>query len=78
MTFSFFAYIDPTAGGMLLQLLLGGQAALMLVIQVFWRRILRLFGLRRGEPAPPQDDAPKSQADPGGSEASPAPPKDPA
>ena len=78
MTFPFFAYIDPTAGGMLLQLLLGGLAALLLVIQLFWRRILRLFGIRREKPAPTQDGDSKPQVDSGGTENSPAPPKDPA
>ena len=58
-------YIDPTAGGMLLQLLLGGVAAVFLGIQFFWRRILSFLGVRRDPPAAepvegtPADEDPK-------------------
>jgi hypothetical protein len=33
------AYIDPGAGGMLMQLLLGGVAGVLVVLRLFWDRI---------------------------------------
>ena len=39
-----FAYIDPSAGGMLMQLLLGGTAGLLVIGRLFWSRIRGLFG----------------------------------
>jgi hypothetical protein len=38
------AYIDPSAGGMLMQLVLGGTAGLLVIVRLFWSRIRRLFG----------------------------------
>lgn len=38
------AYIDPGAGSMLLQILLGGIAGLVVFLKLFWHRILALFG----------------------------------
>jgi len=39
------AYLDPGAGSMLLQVILGGSAAVFVMVRLFWRRILVLFGL---------------------------------
>jgi len=48
------AYIDPSAGGMLMQLLLGGTAGLLVIVRLFWSRIRRLFGGNDTEnPSPP-------------------------
>ena len=33
------AYIDPGAGSLLLQLILGGLGGLLVAIRLFWRRI---------------------------------------
>ena len=49
------AYIDPAAGGILLQIILGGFAAVFLGVQLFWGRILRLFGFRRKEDPPAEE-----------------------
>ena len=38
------AYIDPSAGGMLVQLLLAGTAGVAVLVRLFWVRIKRLFG----------------------------------
>jgi hypothetical protein len=38
------AYIDPSAGGMLVQLLLAGTAGVAVLGRLFWMRIKRLFG----------------------------------
>lgn len=41
------AYLDPGAGSMLLQLILGGVAALGVVVRLFWHRLRTPFR-RRG------------------------------
>jgi hypothetical protein len=38
------AYIDPSAGGMLVQLLLAGTAGVAVLGKLFWHRIRRVFG----------------------------------
>jgi hypothetical protein len=38
------AYIDPSAGGMLVQLLLAGTAGVAVLGKLFWSRIRRMFG----------------------------------
>ena len=38
------AYIDPSAGGMLVQLVLAGTAGLAVLGKLFWFRIKRMFG----------------------------------
>jgi len=43
------AYLDPGSGSMVLQLLLGGVAAVGVVIKLFWHRILNIFGIRKEE-----------------------------
>lgn len=40
------AYLDPGAGSMLLQILVGGMLAAGAMIRLYWRRIKSLFGSR--------------------------------
>jgi len=40
------AYIDPSAGGMLLQLLLAGTAGVAVLGKVFWTRIKTTLGIK--------------------------------
>lgn len=47
------AYLDPTSGSILLQVLLGGLAGAALAIKLFWHKILGFLGL-----AKPDDDEP--------------------
>jgi hypothetical protein len=47
------AYIDPTQGSMLLQMILGGVAAMAVAFKMWWRRLLRFLHIRK-----PEDDAP--------------------
>ena len=54
------AYIDPSAGGMLVQLLLAGTAGVAVLGKLFWGRIKRLFG---GSDAAPSDSTAPSSAD---------------
>ncbi len=46
-----FAYLDAGTGSMILQLLLGGVAALVVTAKLWWDRVLRLLRIRRDEPA---------------------------
>ena len=40
-------YLDPGSGSMILQMLAGGAAAVAVVAKMYWRRLLRLFGIRK-------------------------------
>ena len=54
------AYIDPSAGGMLVQLVLAGTAGVAVLGKLFWTRIKRVFGA--SDPTPPAE-ATTSQTD---------------
>jgi hypothetical protein len=44
-------YIDPSAGSLVLQLLLGGLAGAALLLKIFWRKLVNLVrpgGRNRG------------------------------
>jgi hypothetical protein len=41
---SVFAYLDPGSGSMLLQVILGGVAAVGVVCKMYWYRIKRALG----------------------------------
>lgn len=43
------AYVDPGSGSMLVQLLLGGLMAALVMVRSFWHR-LRLWAIARSEP----------------------------
>jgi hypothetical protein len=47
------AYIDAASGSMLLQIILGGAAAVAVALKMQWRRFLRFLHIRK-----PEDDAP--------------------
>ena len=38
------AYLDPGSGSMLLQVLLGGFAAVGVIAKLYWNRVTSLFG----------------------------------
>ena len=44
------AYLDPGTGSMLLQLLVGGVAAVGVTAKFYGRRILRFLRIRKAEP----------------------------
>lgn len=44
-----YAYVDPGAGSMLLQLVLGGVAGLFVFFRLFKQKILRLFGFGKDD-----------------------------
>lgn len=37
------AYVDPTSGGLLIQLLLGGLAGLGVIVRLYWGKIQNIF-----------------------------------
>ena len=47
------AYIDAANGTMLLQVILGGAAAVAVALKMWWRRVLRILHIRK-----PEDDSP--------------------
>jgi hypothetical protein len=58
------SYIDPASGSMLLQIILGGVAAMAVALKMWWGRVLRFLHLRKPddelyEPtvAPPESEA---------------------
>ena len=49
------AYLDPTSGSILLQVLLGGLAGAALALRLFWHRIVGWFSAKKrdhDDPAP--------------------------
>jgi hypothetical protein len=51
------AYIDPSAGSIVVQLLLGGVAGLFVVVKLGYRRLLDAFGIRRRPLESAQEDS---------------------
>jgi hypothetical protein len=49
------AYLDPGSGSMFLQILLGGTAAIGVILKLYWGRLLVLFRIRKDDP--PKRDA---------------------
>jgi hypothetical protein len=47
------SYLDPGSGSMLLQLALGGAAAVGIGFKMTWRRILRFLRLDKSDPEAP-------------------------
>ena len=45
------AYLDAGTGSMLLQLVLGGVAGLLVILKLYWQRVLSFLHLRKDEPA---------------------------
>ena len=43
------AYLDPGTGSMMLQVILGGIAAIGVAIKLYWRKLASVFGLRKKE-----------------------------
>ena len=61
------AYIDPSAGGMLVQLLLGGAAGVAVLGKLYWTRIKTSLGLGSSAGLKPrlhEDGPPKQEAAP--------------
>jgi hypothetical protein len=54
------AYIDPGAGSMMLQVLLGGSAAVLVLLKLTWRRLLGYFGLFHPNSSAAHETSPRS------------------
>jgi hypothetical protein len=52
------AYLDAGSGSMILQVIVGGFAAVAVSLKLFWRRILTLLHLRKPEEEPAASPAP--------------------
>ena len=48
---SFPAYLDPGTGSLIVQLILGGFAAVAVTAKLWWHRLLHVLHIRRREPA---------------------------
>jgi hypothetical protein len=44
------AYLDPGTGSMMLQVILGGIAAVGVAIKLFWYKIIAFLGFKKKEP----------------------------
>ena len=55
MTWMFLAYLDPSAGSMMLQLILGGLAGAAIALRLVWARILTALGIRKAASEPDAD-----------------------
>jgi len=45
-----FAYLDPGSGRVLLQGIIGGVAAIGIVLKLYWHRVLGFLGVRKDSP----------------------------
>lgn len=52
-----FAYLDPATGSMLLQVILGGAAALGVALKLYWHKIRAVIGLGAKPKPKPEDEA---------------------
>jgi hypothetical protein len=44
------AYLDAGSGSMIVQIILGGAAAIAVTAKLYWNRLLRFLRIRRDEP----------------------------
>ncbi|MFL6200000.1 MAG: hypothetical protein ACJ76J_12540 [Thermoanaerobaculia bacterium] len=61
MSWLFLAYLDPSAGSMMLQLILGGLAGVAIALRLFWARILTAVGLGRKKSDEPEEADPETR-----------------
>ena len=57
------AYIDPSAGGMLVQLLLAGTAGVAVLGKLMWSRVRRVFGFKDADVPASGSDGPPAPHD---------------
>ena len=50
------AYLDPGTGSMLLQVILGGIAAVGVALKLYWHRLMAAFGLSKKKQAADESD----------------------
>lgn len=54
-----YAYLDPGTGSMILQGIIGGLAALAVILKVYWHRVMLLLGIRKDTQTNQQDGSGK-------------------
>lgn len=52
------AYLDPGTGSMVLQFLVGGILGSLLILKIFWRKILGFFTGKKPEPDAEEEQQP--------------------
>jgi hypothetical protein len=57
-----FLYLDPGSGSLIVQAVIGAVAAAGVAIKLFWHRILRILGIKKG-PKPQSNLTDKSGTD---------------
>ena len=57
-----FAYLDAGSGSMILQIILGGFAALAVSMKLYWRRLMTFLGIRKPEAEEETETAPPPAA----------------
>jgi len=50
---SILVYIDPGTGSIILQALVATVVGAAIAVKLFWHRLLKFFGLRKGTPSDP-------------------------
>ena len=55
MSINAYAYLDPGTGSMMLQVILGGVAAVGVAIKLYWHRLRAALGMRKKEE--PEDES---------------------
>jgi len=53
-----YAYLDPGTGSMMLQLLLGGAAGLVLLVKLYWSKLVGFFKFKKSDESKPGQDKP--------------------
>ena len=56
VTADVYAYLDPGTGSMMLQVILGGVAAVGVAVKLYWHRILAAVGMRKKEPQEQEEE----------------------
>lgn len=61
-------YLDPSSGGILLQVLFGGVAGIAVIVKLFWYRLASIFRWRPGarDPEPGRPEPGFNEVDPDG------------
>ncbi len=55
------AYLDPSSGSILIQIILGGIAGFFVLLKIYWRRIRRALGLYGQDTAEASAEEPEKE-----------------
>ena len=51
-----YAYLDPSSGSVMLQIVLGGIAGLAVIVRLYWHQLLTFLGVRKEKETPSEVD----------------------